>query len=898
MEEDKTSLPGTTLSATTAFDSSVKLSLHPEGSLIADRYEIISVLGSGGNAVVYRCMDRELRREVALKLLIRSGPAMEARIRREAAVGSTMEHPHLLRLYEFGTHEGTPFITMPVAEGGTLSQKLVVTGPLPFPETYSLCCKILEGLKFLHNHGFVHRDIKPSNIFFDDRGTVRLGDFGIVWREKETRYTVEGHTPGTPQYMPPEFLTGQTISFASDLWSLGLTVKEMLGIRAFESARPDVPKWFLKWLSGLVEVEPSRRFRHAGSALSALRKHRAPPVIIRKRWITALLISAAMLMSTAAWIMSGKLEFMSGSAEFIRAEGDTITGYSGNGTPAWSVSFPAKVATAVDLDKSPGASSRFLVVYGGRETPVSPGRMPPRAAILTRQGKTISEIDLLGSFNPFHGSFDERFFVAELFKVEDSDGDGHPEAFINCKHNMYPDILYFISSSDGSLIGALANTGHLYSIASEPCVNDLTRSRFSFVIGINNMMGYQDVVIPLGSIKGFRVSPDMDEYGEARHQFLYRPIGAVNGRTFHNVEVKTGDILVLTSNIGERIFVDRDGRLGEGDPSNLSVGSRENEDFLETFYLNIRRVRKLILSGRPEEGMQWTKDVVKDAGCTHLALAAQYCFSDAFLQIGDTAKSLDVLPGNVESCANPGAVFLRKAKLLNLLGRYREALESAVRTRNVVGMNNWYGLPDAATAEIMEGSDHIRLWKMIDQYYNQFMTTPSSNAWLLQTGIIRGESGKALEMVRGMTKSSENRTALYDRVVLFPAMGEIWTPFAMVDAGMKGAVMPERVLVEETKDEERIREYRLLEAFREYRMGDKKKSVAGLKASFEELGKAAERESSALVPYVISSYYFGFASAESGNAEEAAASLREALRLYPHGALAEKARSILKRLKR
>ena len=74
--------------------------------------------------------------------------------------------------------------------------------------------------------------------------------------------------------------------------------------------------------------------------------------------------------------------------------------------------------------------------------------------------------------------------------------------------------------------------------------------------------------------------------------------------------------------------------------------------------------------------------------------------------------------------------------------------------------------------------------------------------------------------------------------------------------------------------------------------------MTGLKASFEELGNAAKRESSALVPYVISSYYFGFASAESGNVEDAAVSLREALRLYPHGALAEKARSTLKRLKR
>ena len=80
-------------------------------------------------------------------------------------------------------------------------------------------------------------------------------------------------------------------------------------------------------------------------------------------------------------------------------------------------------------------------------------------------------------------------------------------------------------------------------------------------------------------------------------------------------------------------------------------------------------------------------------------------------------------------------------------------------------------------------------------------------------------------------------------------------------------------------------------------MGDKKKALTGLKESFGELGRAAKRDSSALVPYVISSFYFGFASAEAGNKEDAESSLREAVRLYPRGPLAEKARNILKRLK-
>lgn len=872
--------------------------IYQAGHVMASRYEVISILGSGGYAVVYRCRDMELRREVALKLLIRSGPATEARLRREAAVGSTMEHPHLLRLYDFGTHEGTPFITMPVAEGGTLSQKLSVTGPLQFRETYDLCCRILEGLKFLHRHGFVHRDIKPSNIFFDEAGVVRLGDFGIVWSEKDTRYTVEGNTPGTPQYMPPEFLTGQQVTFSSDLWSFGLTVKEMLGIRAFESARPDVPKWFLKWLSGLVQVDPSRRFRDAASALHALRKHRAPPVIVRRRIVAALATAFAAATLILAWRLPEIVQFKSRTADFTKVEGHKVKGLARDGSLSWEVSFPAKVGLSADFDRNPGAAPRFLVLYGGAESRTRPSSITPRAAILSSKGKLLAELDLLREFNPFRGSFDEGFFKAELLGVDDADGDGRPEAFVNCKHNMYPDILYTLTSSTMSLRNALANSGHIHLvIVSKEKSNYLSGAKMTYVIGMNNKMGHQEVAIPFGSPAGFRMSPDMDDFSDASHVIAYVPIGTVNNRSFRDAEVDAEDRLVISSDDGRKITVDKFGRL-EKNLKNTSYGTMEAaENYLEIFYLNVRRVRKLILSGRADEAMEWSDDVIKDSHCKELELAARFAFSDAYLDVGDIGKALLVLPADPQKCVNPKTVQLRKARLLNLQGKYGEAVRSALQSRSPLGMNHWYGISDAAAGEILKGAAPKEVWKFMDENYNQYLATPSVNSWLLQSGILRGESPEALELVRGMMRSQDNSLVEYDEKVLFPAMGELWMPFAMIDAGIKGTVLPSKTSVDEALEEEREREYLLLLAFWEYRMGDKKKALTGLKKSFGELRKAAKRDSSALVPYVISSFYFGFASAEAGNKEDAASSLREALRLYPRGPLAEKARSILNRLK-
>ena len=894
---DKNKIPGTEAGSTStaAMDASFNFSVHPEGSLIAGRYEVVSMLGSGGNAVVYRCRDRELRRDVALKLLIRSGPATEARLRREAAVGSRFEHPHLLRLHDFGIHDGTPFITMPVAEGGTLTRKILDNGSLSFPETLGICRDILGGLKFLHDHGFIHRDIKPSNIFFDEKGAVRLGDFGIIWSEKETRYTIEGHTPGTPQYMPPEFLTGQPVSFASDLWSLGLTIMEMLGTRGSEVRRPDIPKWFTQWLSGLSQADPAKRYRNAGDALAALEKRNLPPHMKRKRLIAA----AAFLAAGAAiygTVLAGSY-FFSKEAVSITAEDRLVKGYSGRGKLAWTRPFPGKVAVTSDFDKSPGAISRFIVLYGGSFDVFSTQPSTPHAAILSSTGEIVADVDLLKVFNPFKGRFQEDLYSLELMKIYDLDSDGHPEAWVNCRHNMYPDILYFFSAEEKKCTGAFANSGHIYEVICGGSPRGFTKNKAAYLVAINNKMGHQYVLTPYNRLNGFCLSPDQETDSDVLLHFPYRPTGIKSEKIINPMYVNDNNQLVVNTGGAEPLIMDQSGRLSTDDWLPLPEQPVKISLLFESFYLSLARIRKELRNGSFERGVPEALEFIGSTKDPSLKLYAQLDCAQALLDAGFPEKALLMLPEKPDECPHPETAYLKKGEVLILNGLYDRAKSNLLRARDSRSLNMWYGLPGVVACELMKGAGASRVYETIRTDYPNFLANSSCEAWMLQAGLLGGNSAEILESLKSSPFQSYGRTNKYDDKVLFPCLGEIWKAFAGADAGIAPGPIPEEKTVTACGDDDRMRDYRLLLAFREYRLGDRSKALGRLRDSYRELGEAAKRESSALVPHVISSFYFGFASAEAGNKSDAAQALVEALRLYPRGALAERARAHLNSLR-
>ena len=214
------------------------LPLSP-GAIVADRYQLLELLGRGGHGAVYRAIQRPLGREVALKMMLveaLAGDGALERFAREARVVQGLEHPHTVRLYDFGTtKEGMPFSVFELLRGPTLEQE-IARGPLTPHRVGRVASQVLKSLMEAHVKGIVHRDIKPSNILLLDysgeKDFVKVLDFGvarpIVAPTPREAITHAGQIIGTPAYMAPEQVHEGAIGPATDLYALGLVMAEAL----------------------------------------------------------------------------------------------------------------------------------------------------------------------------------------------------------------------------------------------------------------------------------------------------------------------------------------------------------------------------------------------------------------------------------------------------------------------------------------------------------------------------------------------------------------------------------------------------------------------------------------------------------------------------------------------
>jgi serine/threonine protein kinase len=215
--------------------------------LIDQRYELRSLVGSGGMAEVYLARDEVLGREVALKLLKERYAENEEfveRFRREAKSAAVLSSPYIVPIFDRGeTEDGTYYITMEYLPGGTLKDRITATGALRPQEAMEVALQVAEALETAHARGVVHRDIKPRNILLADSGHVKVADFGIARAADATTISTTGDILGSAKYMSPEQAAGDQVGPASDLYSLGVVLYEMLTGRVpFEVATPaDVP---------------------------------------------------------------------------------------------------------------------------------------------------------------------------------------------------------------------------------------------------------------------------------------------------------------------------------------------------------------------------------------------------------------------------------------------------------------------------------------------------------------------------------------------------------------------------------------------------------------------------------------------------------------------------------
>jgi serine/threonine-protein kinase len=198
--------------------------------VLGGRYVPTEVLGTGGMARVWRAHDQVLGREVAVKVLSQqfaADPGFAARFEREARHAASVSHPRLVTVFDSGVDHGTPFLVMELVAGRTLRQVLDETGPLPAGQAVAIAAGVCEGLEAAHAAGLVHRDIKPANIMLAG-GEVKILDFGIARADGTAAGTATGTVLGTPAYLSPEQAAGHPAGPASDLYSLGCVLFEML----------------------------------------------------------------------------------------------------------------------------------------------------------------------------------------------------------------------------------------------------------------------------------------------------------------------------------------------------------------------------------------------------------------------------------------------------------------------------------------------------------------------------------------------------------------------------------------------------------------------------------------------------------------------------------------------
>jgi serine/threonine protein kinase len=208
------------------------------------RYHIREQLGEGGMATVYKAYDTRLERSIAIKVIRAektNAPSFLARFEREARALAQLSHSNIVKVLDYGEHEGMPFLVMEYIPGGTLKQAL--KAPLPYQEAAKLIAPVARALEYAHQRKIIHRDIKPANILMNEMGQPMLSDFGIAkLMEADDReaLTGTGVGMGTPEYMAPEQGSGAAkVDQRADIYSLGIVFYEMItGRKPFQADTP------------------------------------------------------------------------------------------------------------------------------------------------------------------------------------------------------------------------------------------------------------------------------------------------------------------------------------------------------------------------------------------------------------------------------------------------------------------------------------------------------------------------------------------------------------------------------------------------------------------------------------------------------------------------------------
>jgi eukaryotic-like serine/threonine-protein kinase len=261
-----------------------------------DKYEVVELLGKGGMARVYRARQVNIRRDVAIKVIstdLEHTPEFARRFREEVQTLGSLDHPHILKVYDSGVQGDLIYLVMDLKTGGNLAARIRQKS-LTLAQILAIVAQISSALDYVHNSGIIHRDLKPQNILIDQNENIFIADFGIAKLvEARTSLTQSGVTLGTPTYMPPEQWENNIIDRRADIYALGVILYEMLlGKPPFVGEtpsqvmyghllkppppihieRPDLPSGLVDVIDKALAKNPNERFssaRELGHALQA-----------------------------------------------------------------------------------------------------------------------------------------------------------------------------------------------------------------------------------------------------------------------------------------------------------------------------------------------------------------------------------------------------------------------------------------------------------------------------------------------------------------------------------------------------------------------------------------------------------------------------------------------------
>jgi serine/threonine-protein kinase len=375
------------------------MTMAPDPTEIAQRYQVIKRLGAGAFGTVYKAKDKILGRMVAIKTIRLEGLAASGgagleelmdRFKREAMVSAQLKHPNIVTIYDIGDSDGMSYIAMEFIDGVGLDRVIAGAGRLPVERAAALAAQVADALDFAHKHNVVHRDIKPANIMVEAGDRVKVTDFGIAKvTDSAEHLTATGSLLGTPSYMSPEQARGSAIDGRSDLFAVGAILYEMVaGKKAFRGDSitglifkiiteeppplreqdPEIPEELIRIVARALTKDPAGRYqagRELGDDLLALTRPGSAPTLRQSET------------ATAPGSVPGPTTYIPGSSPTLAS------------TPTQhSAGAPTQVSPAAATRVSPATATRV-----GAAPPIprpAPAPMPPRGA------KTGLLVGLLG----------------------------------------------------------------------------------------------------------------------------------------------------------------------------------------------------------------------------------------------------------------------------------------------------------------------------------------------------------------------------------------------------------------------------------------------------------------------------------------------------------------------